>query len=643
MTDAQWIYSRFIASIPGDPPRSVAAWAEQHVKLPGSARTESFRADITPWCIDPLEAGNRPGIRKITFVKPIQAGGSSAVGEVLLCFWPAHWAGGSIAYFWPNGQASEARWKKNTERVLAACKPLQDKLPADNRHAWIDGLIRFNHLNLEMKGANTPRAVASDSLRAIICEELHDVDGGWEPGRLEQAMGRLTAFWNSIAVIISNAGRKGSELHQSYENGTRRQWMVKCPGCQQYHVMRTRWDKERPDLGGLRYELPEDRKSGDEIDYQRVATTARYQMPCGYIVRNDVTERRALSLSGRYSEPTNPKALPGEESYTLEGVAIDYIDWTRLIRQKHLALRSKKLGDPKPWLDYLRERECAFIGLDDRRPEATPIVLSSRKKDRAGLPDRVWRLCFWDYQKGIKDLGESPHFWGVIWDVDAAGNVLIVFEGKADSEGDVLDVVRRHDVKPICVGVDASFTGEDRYIYAFCLRYGFNAIKVHGQKTGERLFTHEDGVRHAWSEPEPLWPHSANQPGPTKENPDEEPEFWNISQSGAMDALAYLMARKRPKADNPKEDESCFEVPADVSEDFKLHFRAWTREKYRQAATNALEERWRKISEKAPDHMYMCCAYLALWCEMAGAFFRDPPPEPESGGNTALDAPLIEA
>jgi hypothetical protein len=39
----------------------------------------------------------------------------------------------------------------------------------------------------------------------------------------------------------------------------------------------------------------------------------------------------------------------------------------------------------------------------------------------------------------------------------------------------------------------------------------------------------------------------------------------------------------------------------------------------------------------------MCCAYLALWCEMAGAFFRDPQPEPESGGNTALDAPLIEA
>jgi hypothetical protein len=638
-------------TIPRKRPTQIVPWVEAYCKFPGSPLGADFRIDKTPWCRQPLEDGNRRGVRRVVFVKPIQSGGST-IGEALICFWSYHWPGGSIGYFWPNNLASELRWKKQTERVLSACKPLQEKLPADNPHAWIDGLIRFNHLNLEMKGVNTDRSVASDTLRAVICEEVHDVNSGWDPGRLRQVFGRMTGYWNSIAYVISNAGYKDSELHKAHDGGTRRQWMARCPGCSNlhheanwvYHVMRTRWDDERPDLGGLRYELPEDRKRGEEVNYQQIARTVRYQMPCGYRVGNDKTERRNLSLTARYSEPTNPNAQLEHESYSLEGVSVDYIDWLTLIEEKHLALRARKLGDPKPWLVYLRERECQFIGLDDRRPESTPIVLSSRQKDRAGLPNRLWRLCFFDYQKGIKELGESPHWWGVIWDIDAAGNVLLVCEDKLNSEGEVLDMVRRHDVKPICVGVDASFTGEDRYVYFFCLRHGFNAIKVHGQKTGERTFTHGDGVRRAWSEPEPLWPHSANQQGPTKENPDEEPEYWNVSQSGAMDALAHLMARKRPKSDNPNEEESCFEIPADVSEDFKLHFRAWTREKYRVPATNALEERWKKVSEKAPDHLYMCCTYLALWCEMAGATGADlAPPEPAAkpptASNTALDAP----
>jgi hypothetical protein len=614
--DQCWTYQQFEACISTEAPESVSTWAEQNVQIVGSARSEFYRANITPWTKEPLECANAPGVRRVTFVKPVQCGGST-VGEIAILFWLSHWPGGDIQYNWPNDLVASSRWSKHMEKRLKGCPPVMARVSKD-RFDWKDGLIVFPHCNFIMQGINTERAVASDSIRGQVNEELHDVDN-WIPGRLDQAYGRTTAYWNSIIFNISNAGHVGSELHKAFESGSQEHWEVKCPGCGRFHRMQDKWNAERPDLGGLRYELQPDRKSGDEVDYRFVSKTVRYQMPCGFEVRDTVTERRALSLSGRYSEPDNLKADPSERSFTLSAVSVDFIPWIDLIKQKHKAYRARKLGDPRPWLTFLRERSCQFVGLDDRRPESTPIVLSSRQKDRAGLPNRLWRLCFFDYQKGIKELGESPHWWGVIWDIDAAGNVLLVCEDKLNSEGEVLDMVRRHDVKPICVGVDASFTGEDRYVYFFCLRHGFNAIKVHGQKTGERTFTHGDGVRRAWTEPEPLWPHSANQQGPTKENPVEEPEFWNVSQSGAMDALAHLMARKRPKADKPNEEESCFEIPADVSEDFKLHFRAWTREKFRVPATNALEERWKKVSEKAPDHLYMCCTYLALWCEMAGA------------------------
>ena len=266
---------------------------------------------------------------------------------------------------------------------------------------------------------------------------------------------------------------------------------------------------------------------------------------------------------------------------------MDYIPWIDLIRQKHLALRSRKLGDPMPWLNYLRERECQFIGTDDRIPESVPIILSGRKKDREGLPNRKWRLAVLDYQTGKKELHETPHFWGVIQDFDEVGNALIVFDGKLESEGEVLDALRRHDVRPICTAVDASWLGEDRYVYFFCLKHGFNCFKVHGIKGGgERLFTHEDGVRRAWSEPEPLWPKIAGQQGPSKNDSDSEPEFWNISQSGALDSLAHRRARKDIQ----------YEIPADVSEDFKAHFLPWRMESYRVPATNQVELRCNRRS-----------------------------------------------
>jgi hypothetical protein len=628
--DYRFVLQAILDANPIRIPEPITAWAEKHVKLPESPRGENFRTEYTPWVVGPLEAANRSGIHVVTFVKPVQCGGSSGVGEVLLCYWISKWPGGSIAYFWPNDLAAERRWKKQTERVLKACKPVQARLPQDNPHAWSDGLVRFVHMNLEQKGVKTDRSVASDTLRAAVCEELHVQDNGWEPGRLEQVFGRFSAVSNYIAVVISNAGQKGSELHKVYQDGTQRHWMVKCPGCSNpnheansvYHKMRMRWDDERPDLGGLRYDMPADRRKGDPVDYQLLSRTLRYQMPCGHIVHNDVTERRKLSLSGRYSEPTNPKSIPGYESFTLQSVSVDYIDWLTLVVEKQKALMARRLGDPKKWLIYLRERECEFTGADDHRPEPTPIVLSSRKKDRDGLPNRRFRFAFFDFQKGVKEAGESPHWWGAIWDVDADRNVLLVYEGRSGSEGEVLDVVRRHGVRPICVGVDASFTGEDRYVYFFCLRHGFNAIKVHGRAA--EPFMHEDGVRRAWSEPEPLWPHSANQPGPTKEDPNDEPEFWNVTQSGAMDALSHLMARKRPKADKPEETEPWgLEIPADVSEDFKLHFKAWSLEKRRIPATNQEVLAWKKMAEKAPDHLYMCCTYLALWLEMVGAIGSD--------------------
>ncbi len=595
----------FLNRIVSEDNKSVVDWAEKNAKLPGSALSNQFDCSLTPWTREPLERAN-DGTEKMTFIKPIQCGGST-VGEIAILFWLANWSNGNVCYYWPNETVATDRWMKEMEKKLRACKSVMDRTSED-RFKFTKGLVIFPHGNFVMQGAFTDRNVASDSFRGLVNEELHDADG-WLPGRLEQAYGRTTAVWNRVVFNISNASRKGDQLHQAFTSGTQQHWEVLCPGCGKFHRMRARWDEARKDLGGLRYDADGCRLDTGEVNYGKLLPTIRYQMPCGYTVHDDVNERRALSLSGRYSEPNNTGAPLTERSYTLEAVSVDYVPWVDLIRKKHMALRARKLGDPKPWLDYLRERECQFIGIEDRRPESVAIVLSSRKKDREGLTNRMWRFGVLDYQTGRKQLGETPHFWLVIQDFDPEGNALIVWEGKLGSEGEVIDVLKRHGVKPIATAVDASFLGEDRYVYSFCLRYGFNCFKVHGKESGAKTFTHEDGIRRAWSEPEPLWPRAPGQQGPSKNDPNSEPEFFNLSQAGALDALAHLRARKDRR----------YEIPADVSEDFKAHFLPWSLEEWRVPATNQIELRWRKASEAAADHLYMCCSYIAIWAEMAGA------------------------
>src|SRR5437870_4442423 len=108
-----------IAGLPRRAPASVVAWAEEHVKLIGSARSESYRSDITPWTREPIECANN-GATRMTLIKPIQGGGS-AVGEIALLFWLSHWSSGDTMYNWQNDSAADERWRMEMEKKMLAC------------------------------------------------------------------------------------------------------------------------------------------------------------------------------------------------------------------------------------------------------------------------------------------------------------------------------------------------------------------------------------------------------------------------------------------------------------------------------------------------------------------------------------------
>lgn len=595
-TAQQFVARTFLQSLPPELVKSVCEWARKNVRLIGSARSEAYDPDITPWTKAPIECAN-DGTRRLTFIKPVQSGGSAA-GEVALCFWMSIWNGGDVAYYWQNDEKVSERWKMRVDKILRNCKAAMARTSLE-RFQMTNGMILFPHANFVMRGANTPRNVASDSFRGIVTEEMHDVEGGWHHGRYQQVINRTTAFWNSVIFNISNAGPHGSELHGAWEGGTQQHWQVKCPGCHQMHVMRTKWEDDKPHLGGLRYDQFD--KVNGEYNYTRIKQTCRIQMPCGFPVYDDIQIRRQLSLSGEYGEPQNKSASETEKSFTLEAVSVDYIPLLDLVKEKHRGLKALKMGDSKPFFDYLRERECKFTNPEDR-PIVQRIVLSTRKKNRDGLPNRTVRFGQADRQQGSVGAGESPYWWATICDVellsDGKIHFLLVYEGKILTDAELVKTFSDHTVKPSCVVVDSGW--DSRHVYELCFANGYNAIK--GEDT--LRFPHDDGGQKIFSQERYL--HTMMNCGPMEGRPDiEEPLYWLYSTVGIKDRLAFLRTSDMVK----------FEIPADVSEAFHSHMDAWTFDQKKVHGTGEIKPQWRQ--SKVRDDLYICLCYNAMQMEMA--------------------------
>lgn len=600
-----------LSGVPQRPP-GIIEWAQDNVILPGSARSRHFNIDISPWIREPMERATDLTTRKIDFRKPVQSAGS-VLGEVLILYWIT-FGDGFLQYNWSNDKRAKERWDSRVHGVLKACRTIRTRLDdIDYSKSGVD----FGNVFFRMQGAFIADNLDSDSVRLQINEELHS----WEPGHLKKAHGRVTAVWDHKVIGISNAGMKGDQFDQSHSSGTNQVWMVKCPGCREYHVMRTRYEEKKKHLGGLRYDADGARIGKHEYDYNKIRPTIRYQFPCGYTVHNDdVGTRRALSLSGLYSAPRNKGAELSHRSYTYEAVSVDYIDWMTLIKDKHDALRSRSRGDDEPWIRYCQERECIPYDPDDVPVTNFIEVRENLKKNREGLYGKKLRAFSLDRQEGVKSAGETPYWWLVIRDGQIYNDItksMLVYEGKVETDDQVVAILREHGCN-MWQGVADS--GDDTFhVYGFCFQHGIHCIK--GGR--EEFYTHPpDGARRIFSTERPLCQMiNRNTKYPVIEaedgkggvqilNDPREPMFWLYSKAGIRERLNFLRTR------------TDFITPGDVSEDYIQHMDSEERERYQNPTDGSWGYRW--VQKKTRNDLFVCEAYIAMIFDQAGLIYGRP-------------------
>ena len=596
----------WIPAIPAQPIRDPVAWCEKYVILPGSAKGSQFSVSKAPWLRLPLSLINDGVTRKITFVKPVQIGGS-VLGEAALCYLLANSTGGDFQFNWETDEKAEDRWSKRIEKIFRATKPVFNRFPKD-RHKIQKGLVVFPHCNFTIQGVASEGNLASDSIRYQFNEEIH----GWPAGRLQLAGRRTTAFDNSFTLNISNASKSGDQLHQVYLEGTQEQWLVLCPGCGEHHQMRTRWDDKEPHLGGLRYDSEGCKNTDGTYDHNKLAPTIRYQMPCGHEVQDVLEVRQKMSAGGKWSAPNNPSAHIANRSFNLDAVCYDALRWRELIEEKHRAIRARNSDDPTLWIQYLNERECQFYDPEFKPWKKAVVLTKDLKKNREGLAGRMARYFALDRQLGIAAKGEEPHWWLVIRDYMANGDSQLIFEGKLHTSSEVIGVLDSHGCRRDH-GVADSGADTD-HVYAFCLKYGINAIK--GGQTP--TYKHSDGVTQVWSEPKPVFTMIAGA-APMYDyvdgRPDHrEPYFWEYSKHNIRNLLAYLM------------DTTSFATPDDVSEDYTAHMNAMEKKVGRHSRTNEPFEYWEVSKGERRFDLRVCECYCAMLFKMSGKMGAGPKP-----------------
>jgi hypothetical protein len=599
----------------------VVAWADANYRVVNKDR-DMFSSEDSPWLLEPLRMADDPLVSRVTYVKPVQCGAGTSLGEIMVLRWILG-GNGLIGYYWPTNDKAKDRWEKWTERRIRACKAVHQILPRDYENL----LIRFPAITFSMAGVFTPGNLDSDTVDYVLCEEVHE----WAPGMLAKAKGRQTKVDFPKFIVVSNAGVKGDQLHQEFNEGTQQHFEVRCPGCRKYHVMRTRWEENQPALGGLRYDSDGCKRSDGTFDYNRLVPTIRFQMPCGYELRDDVQLRRAAAAGGRYSEPFNTGALLAHRSYTLQAVACHTMRWLDLIQEKHIALRALKTGDDKNWRQYLQERESIFYDPDEHRPFQGAVVLTeSARVNRQGLPKEIAKFYAFDWQQGFKHLGELTHYWGVIESVMENCSSQVIWAGKVDDEMELLSVLREHGITDSDLGgifdgfIDAS--KNTKHILSFCYRAGINAVM--GNASGKGLWKWPDGEFQYYS-PKKFIYKELNMPPKydlrlTREGYVEDPSEPFIimySKAGILKNHFFIQEMKanvlanKPDAGPDEYIERV--VPEDIGDDYLHHHEAWERDLKATAPKGMGQVEGFKQTHRV-DHLMSCTCYIDLEKDLTG-------------------------
>jgi phage terminase large subunit GpA-like protein len=245
-----------------DPLLTVSEWADRYRTLSSRAAAEPgrYRTRRTPYMKDIMDALS-PGhpAQRIVFMKAAQVGATEA-GNCFLGF-IIHQAPGPALAVQPTVELAKRNSRQRIDPLIEESPALRDKVkPARSRDAGNTMLSKeFAGGILIMTGANSAVGLRSTPARYIFLDEVDaypaSADEEGDPVSLAEARSLTFAHRRKVFLVSTPTIRGLSRIEREYEASDQRRYFVACPHCgipQWLKFERLRWEKGKPETGGLR-------------------------------------------------------------------------------------------------------------------------------------------------------------------------------------------------------------------------------------------------------------------------------------------------------------------------------------------------------------------------------------------------------
>ena len=295
------------------PPARVPAWqwCEQNIQLDNTSYFPGrISFDLFPCSKSFFNHAQNPRTRRLTV--QVSAQSAKTQNAIMFLLWrisekpaPAMWAMAAADH-------CEEFGKKRLWPAVEDCPPVSEIAP-DDRESWTKRLIRFDSMNLMLRGSNSRIGLQSDPVGLIICDERRE----WKKSAIDLIRKRTRTFADYLEISMGTAGVESDELHRDFLDGSQTFFHFRCPECNHSQPLRfgreatTLFDDNRA-LGGVVWDSNETTKPDGKWDFDELRKTVRYECEsCGHRMAN--SDKPAL-LKTIHEYHRNPSALPSHVS-----------------------------------------------------------------------------------------------------------------------------------------------------------------------------------------------------------------------------------------------------------------------------------------------------------------------------------------
>lgn len=285
-------------------PLATSEWIEKNCELPPTAPWRGkFDFELFPFVKIFLNWADNRQTRKLVVMKCAQ----SALTQNTVQYVMRRVKDRPVDAMWVMAKAESCE-EFGTVRIRDAvdcCESVKSMLSA-SRSATTKKMVRFDSMNLFLRGAQSRIGLQSDPVGIIVCDERRE----WDKGRIEIVRKRTRAFSNSIEISIGTAGRKNDELHQDFDKGSQGFPHFRCPKCDRSQPFRfgkdatTLFPNER-DRGGLVWE---DTREGGRWNWKEFGKHVQFQ--CENCEQEFRTADKPAMLATVHEFHRVPDALP---------------------------------------------------------------------------------------------------------------------------------------------------------------------------------------------------------------------------------------------------------------------------------------------------------------------------------------------